>query len=87
MIVKKSLAEAPPRLQRMLLQLQKYSFDLKFKPGKEMVLANTLSHAHIPKDPADNSLEYAVHFITENAPHRKVRIVNDKKLVGSDQSH
>lgn len=41
MIVKKPLAEAPPRLQHMLLQLQKYSFNLKFKPGTEMVLADT----------------------------------------------
>ena len=66
------MAEAPPRLQRMLLQLQKYSFDLKFKPGKEMVLADTLSHAYIPKDPADGSLEEelecAVHLTTENIP-------------------
>ena len=51
MIVKKPLAEAPPRLQCMLLQLQKYSFDLKFKPGKEMVLADTLSHVYIIEDP------------------------------------
>ena len=42
-IMKKSLAAAPPRLQRMLLQLQKYSFTLVYKLGREMVLADTLS--------------------------------------------
>jgi len=42
-IMKKPLAAAPPRLQRMLLQLQKYSFTLVYKPGKELVLADTLS--------------------------------------------
>ena len=40
MILKKPLASAPPRLQHMLLQLQKYSFELKFKPGEDMVLAD-----------------------------------------------
>ena len=46
-ILKKSLAAAPPRLQRMLLQLQKYSVTLQYKPGKEMILADTLSRAYI----------------------------------------
>ena len=44
-ITKKSLCQAPPRLQRMLLQLQKYDFILSYKPGKEMVIADTLSRA------------------------------------------
>ena len=70
--MRKLLAEAPPRLQCMLLQLQQYSFDLKLQPGKEMVLADMLSRAYIPRDPMDNSLEEevecAVHLITENAP-------------------
>ena len=88
MIVKKPLAEAPPRLQRMLLQLQKYSFDLKFKPGREMVLADTLSRAYIPKDPADSSLEEelecAVHLITENAPISDVRLDEIKQMTKTD---
>ena len=32
----KSLASAPPRLQRMLLQLQRYDVTIKYRPGKEM---------------------------------------------------
>ena len=46
-ILKKSLAAAPPRLQRVLLHLQKYSFTLHYRPGKEMVLADTLLRAYI----------------------------------------
>ena len=42
-IIKKSLAAAPPRLQCMLLQLQKYTFTLVYKLGKQMVLADNLS--------------------------------------------
>ena len=88
MIVKKPLADTPPRLQRMLLQLQKYSFNLKFKPGKEMVLVDTLSRAYIPKDPADSSLEEelecAVHLITENIPISDARLDEIKQMTKTD---
>ena len=46
MIMKKNLSAAPPRLQRMLLRLQWYNFSLKYKPGKELVIADTLSRAY-----------------------------------------
>ena len=36
-ISKKLLAQAPPRLQRMLLHLQKYDISIKYKPGTEMI--------------------------------------------------
>jgi hypothetical protein len=42
-IQKKNLDMAPPRLQRMLLRLQPYDRIIKYKPGKEMVIADTLS--------------------------------------------
>ena len=43
MIHLKSMHNAPPRLQRMLLQLQKYDMTIKYKPGSEMLLADALS--------------------------------------------
>ena len=46
MIVLKSLDSAPKRLQRMLLQLQKYNLKVKYKKGENMYLADTLSRAH-----------------------------------------
>ena len=42
-IVKKPLAAAPPRLQRILLRMQKYDYALEYKPGKELVLPDMLS--------------------------------------------
>ena len=44
-IYKKPLASVPKRLQRLLLRLQQYDVDLKYKPGSEMYLADTLSRA------------------------------------------
>jgi len=45
-IVLKPLDRAPKRLQRMLLQLQKYTLSVKYKEGARMFLADTLSRAH-----------------------------------------
>ena len=48
-IVLKLLNLAPQRLQRMLLRLQKYNLVLKYKKGKDMFLADTLSRAFLPE--------------------------------------
>jgi hypothetical protein len=42
-ILKKSINEAPRRLQRMLLRLQKYNVELQYRPGKDMWIADLLS--------------------------------------------
>ena len=77
-ITKKPLSAAPPRLQRMLLQLQRYTFTLVYKPGKDMILADTLSRAYINDKPESTDLEEdlicAVNLIVSNLP------VSDPKL-------
>lgn len=45
MIQHKLLTAAPPRLQRMLLRLQPYDVEIKYKPGTEMVIADALSRS------------------------------------------
>ena len=47
-IVLKPLNSAPTRLQRMLLKLQRYSLNVKYKRGGKMFLADTLSRAYLP---------------------------------------
>jgi hypothetical protein len=47
-IHKKALAAAPKRLQRMLLRLQRYNYQLVFVRGTDLVLADTLSRAYPP---------------------------------------
>ena len=42
-IFSKLLHAAPPRLQRMLLKVQGYNFDVHYRPGHTMTLADTLS--------------------------------------------
>jgi len=44
-ITKKALGAAPKRLQRMLLRLQRYNFDLQWVPISDLVLADTMSRS------------------------------------------
>ena len=48
-IFTKPLAIAPKRLQRMLLKLQQYSLSVRYKKGKDLHLADTLSRAYLPE--------------------------------------
>ncbi|CAB4033005.1 Hypothetical predicted protein, partial [Paramuricea clavata] len=71
-ILKKSLDDAPLRLrlQRMLLRLQKYDFTYKHKPGKDLVVADTLSRApHLTTDPElEKEIYCYVHMAMINLP-------------------
>ena len=62
----KNLADAPVHLQRMLLQLQDYDFTIKYRPGEEMVVADTLS-IYSPEDTSEILLDISVNHIYINA--------------------
>ena len=40
-----NINDAPPRIQRFLLQLQKYDLNVNYIPGKDLILSDTLSRA------------------------------------------
>ena len=46
-VLRKPLYQAPPRLQRLLLTLQQYDLKVVFKPGVQLVVADTLSRAYL----------------------------------------
>ena len=46
-IAKKPMQSAPKRLQGMLLRLSEYDVQILYKPGKSMLLADTLSRAYL----------------------------------------
>jgi transposase InsO family protein len=60
MIVRKPLNSAPPRLRKILTKVQGYTFDLKYKPGSQMVLSDTLSRLPNPKKINDVPLDILV---------------------------
>lgn len=44
-IIKKNLREMSPRIQRLMMKLQRYDFHLIYTPGKYITLADALSRA------------------------------------------
>ncbi|CAI5681852.1 unnamed protein product [Oreochromis niloticus] len=75
-ILKKPLASAPPRLQRMILQLQKYNISIIHKPGKDIPVADTLSRKSIEfhdKSLCDG-MDAQIHSVLSNMP------VSDQRL-------
>ena len=78
-IYKKPLVAAPKRLQQMLLRLQKYDLDIRFKPGKHMYLADTLSRASLTNNESNLEVltiekELEEIQIVDFMPVRKARI-------------
>lgn len=74
-ILKKHLADAPPRLQRMLLRIQKYDLKLQYKIGKELYVADALSRDFIPKSEVDDEQGHEVEvFMIDVLPLSPARI-------------
>ena len=57
-ILSKPLGEAPKRLQNLMMRLNKYNIKFQFIPGTKLVLADTLSRAHL-----QDSEEIEEHFV------------------------
>ena len=73
-ILKKPSCQAPLRLQKMIMTIQKYSLNVIYRPGKELVLADTLSRALLQDD--DDLIE-------ENFEVNTVRVIlmSDAKMM------
>ena len=70
-IMKKPIARASPRVQRMMMRLQRYN------PGKDLFLADTLSRAYV-QDHHDKELlddiEVMVHSVIQEIPASPVKL-------------
>ena len=80
----KNLADTPVHLLRMLLQLQNYDVTIKYQPGKEMLVADALSHytpLKAPEIPLDITINH-VHI----TPDRKLSPRLSSKVTCSSAS-
>ena len=59
-----NLISAPAWLQRMLLHLQQHDMVIMYWPGKEMLLADTLSHLPLRANNSENQLNLCVDAIS-----------------------
>lgn len=68
-IQRKSLVVAPRRLQRMLLRLQKFEYNIVYKKGAEMYVTDTLSRAYLPVSDKDEE-KASVLTLTRSATYQ-----------------
>lgn len=88
-IVKKPLDCATPRIQRMLMRLQRYTYEVVYKPGKEMYLADCLSRAYDKNNKPSRELvediAAHVHLVLEQTPMSEEKIEKVKKETLKDE--
>ena len=70
-IFKKSLLSAPKRLQRMLLRLQRYEFEVNYRKGKLLLMADTLSRAYLPYQKVSKNQEDVLMIYDTRSPTEK----------------
>ena len=66
-IFKKPLSAAPLRLQKMLLKLQKYNFQVQYKRGTEMYVADALSRVKWSEEYPAKEKEFHVNSIVASS--------------------
>lgn len=68
-IIKKYLSEMSQRIQRLMMKLQRYDFNLIYTPCKHIVLADALSRVTTQSEEhSESSTETDVNLITESLP-------------------
>ena len=88
-IVKKPLATALTRLQRILLRMQKYNYALEYKPGRELVLPDMFSRAPLPETAHDNieeEIALHVHLVASSLPVSKSKLEELGEETANDRS-
>ena len=73
-ICTKPLHAAPPRLQRMLIKTQGYNYEVMYRPGTQMVLADTLSRLPNPENNSNIELDERIDGIDAGIDEKKVTV-------------
>ena len=85
-ILRKPLAVAPPRLQRMILQLQRYNIEIVHRPGKDIPIADTLSRKSISYrlKSLDEDMDAQIHTVVDSLPVSDRKLTNIRKATEQD---
>ncbi|GFT45668.1 transposon Tf2-9 polyprotein [Nephila pilipes] len=80
-IVKKPMHKISSRMQRMILKLLKYDFELNYVPGNQMFLADTLLRAFPINETVrdDPEMLNIVHTVSKHLPMNEKRLAQFKK--------
>ncbi|KAK2704983.1 hypothetical protein QYM36_017135 [Artemia franciscana] len=84
----KSIQRAPPRLQQMTLAIQLYDIKLRYKPGKTIPVADTLSHLHLADTDIELQvdMEILVHSVLQTIPIASQRLAQICRETTKDET-
>ena len=85
-ILRKPIHAAPARLQRMILSIQKYAIHVSYRPGKELLIADTLSRAPLPELADDLTYEEYDINILHTLPISEKKLEEFKQSTKADPS-
>ena len=85
-IMKKPLCSAPPRLQRLLLQIQHYDLEIVHVRGKNLHLGDALSRNYVSETYPDliEGLDAHVHTVIRSLPISDVKIKQIQEATRND---
>ena len=76
-IFQRALSESSPRIQRFVLRLQCYNFQLNFVPGNQLFVADILSRLPLPDSTSEiksDEMDYFVHSVIKSCQISKDRL-------------
>ena len=76
-IFQRALSESSPRIQRFVLRLQRYNFQLNFVPGNQLFVADILSRLPLPDSTSEiksDEMDYFVHSVIKSCQISKDRL-------------
>ena len=83
-IYQKNICNAPPRIARMVLRIQKYDVELVYTPGKDLQLANALSRVSPCPGREIEGLRISVHEIHQEINATPTRIAEIREATAQD---
>lgn len=88
-LFEKPLYKVPTRLQRLMLKLQAYNLKVIYKPGKEMVIADTLSRAALSEESLpllDHEIEIHCNPVSLSLPVSDAKVDHIRKETIADET-
>ena len=76
-IFQRALSESSPRIQRFVLRLQRYNFQLNFVPGNQLFVVDILSRLPLPDSTSEiksDEMDYFVHSVIKSCQISKDRL-------------
>ncbi len=82
-IFKKNIAEASPRIQKMILWCLRFDITVIYKPGRKIPVADALSRVCLPKKQPDQTRNHEVSFVSGITSPIDIARIKDASLQDS----